>query len=45
MEERILIPLDGTEAGEAILPKVEDLVFKTSPRMDAKITLLKVVSK
>ncbi|MBN1191238.1 MAG: universal stress protein [Dehalococcoidales bacterium] len=45
MEERILIPLDGTEAGEAVLPKVEDLIFKTSPRLDAKITLLKVISR
>ncbi len=45
MEERILVALDGTEAGEAILPKVNDLIFKTSPRLDAKITLLRVVSK
>jgi len=45
MQERILIPLDGTEAGEAILTKVDDLVFKTSPRMDVQITLLKVISR
>jgi len=45
MEERILVALDGTEAGEAILPKVDDLVFKTSPRMDVKITLMRVISK
>jgi nucleotide-binding universal stress UspA family protein len=45
MEERILVPLDGTEVGEAILPKIEDLVFKTTPRMDAEVTLLRVISK
>jgi nucleotide-binding universal stress UspA family protein len=45
MEERILIALDGTAAGEAILPKVDDLIFKTTPRMDAKVTLVRVVSK
>jgi nucleotide-binding universal stress UspA family protein len=45
MEERILIPLDGSEAGEAVLPKVEDLVLRATPRMDAVITLLQVISK
>jgi nucleotide-binding universal stress UspA family protein len=45
MEERILVALDGTAAGEAILPKVDDLIFKTSPRLDAKITLIRVISK
>jgi nucleotide-binding universal stress UspA family protein len=45
MEERILVPLDGSEAGEAVLPKVEDLVLRASPRMDAVITFLKVISK
>jgi len=45
MEERILVPLDGTEVGEAILPKIEDLVFKTTPRMDTEVTLLRVISK
>jgi len=44
MEERILVPLDGTEVGEAVLPKVEDLVLKTTPRMDAEVILLKVIS-
>jgi nucleotide-binding universal stress UspA family protein len=45
MEERILVPLDGTEVGEAVLPKIEDLIFKTTPRMDAQVTLLRVISK
>jgi nucleotide-binding universal stress UspA family protein len=45
MQERILVPLDGSEAGEAVLPKVEDLVLRAIPKMDAEITLLKVISK
>jgi nucleotide-binding universal stress UspA family protein len=45
MEERILVPLDGTEIGEAVLPKLEDLILKTTPRLDAVVTLLKVISK
>lgn len=45
MEERILIALDGTKAGETILPKVNDLIFKATPRMDVKVTLIRVISK
>jgi nucleotide-binding universal stress UspA family protein len=45
MEERILVPLDGTEIGEAVLPKLEDLILRTTPRLDAEVTLLKVISK
>lgn len=45
MKERILVPLDGTQVGEAVLPKLEDLVLKTTPRLDAEVTLLKVISK
>lgn len=45
MEERILVPLDGSEISEAVLPKIEDLVLKTTPRLDAEVTLLKVISK
>jgi len=45
MEERILVPLDGTQIGEAILPKLDTLVFKTTPKMEAELTLLKVISK
>jgi nucleotide-binding universal stress UspA family protein len=44
MEKRILVPLDGTKTGEAILPKIENLVLKSSPKMDADVTLLKVIS-
>lgn len=45
MEEKILVPLDGSEVSEAVLPKLEDLVLKTTPRMDAEVTLLQVISK
>lgn len=45
MEERILVPLDGSQVGEAVLPKLEDLVLRTTPRLDAEVTLLRVISK
>ena len=45
MEERILAPLDGTRIGEAILPKIEDLVLRMEPGHDYEITLLQVVSQ
>jgi nucleotide-binding universal stress UspA family protein len=45
MEQRILVPLDGTAVGEAVLPKLEDLVLRTVPIMDAQVTLVKVISK
>ncbi len=44
MKERILVPLDGTEIGEAVLPKLEDLILKATPRMDVEVTLLHVIS-
>lgn len=43
MEERILVPLDGSEIGEAVLPKLEDLVLRTTPQIDAEVTLLQVI--
>jgi nucleotide-binding universal stress UspA family protein len=45
MEKRILVPLDGSKTGEAVLPRIENLVLKSTPKMDADITILKVVSK
>jgi nucleotide-binding universal stress UspA family protein len=45
MEKKILVPLDGTQVGEAILPKIENLVLKSTPRMEADITLFNVISK
>ena len=44
MEERILVPLDGSKIGEAALPYVEELVSKLLPEVKVEITLLQVVS-
>jgi nucleotide-binding universal stress UspA family protein len=44
MNERILVPLDGSKVGEAALPYVEDLVSKLSPEIKAEVTLIQVVS-
>ncbi len=44
MHERILIPLDGSEVGEAALPYVEDLIAKLKPQVKVEITLLQVIS-
>ncbi len=44
MNERILIPLDGSKIGEAAIPCVEDLVSKLSPEIKVEVTLLQVVS-
>ncbi len=44
MQERILVPLDGSKVGEAALPFVEDLVSKLSPKLKVEVTLLQVVT-
>ena len=44
MEQRILVPLDGSKVGEAALPLVEDLVSKLASGAKVEITLLQVVS-
>ena len=44
MEQRILIPLDGSKTGEAALPLVEDLVSKLLSATKVEITLIQVVS-
>ena len=44
MEQRILLPLDGSKVGEAALPLVEDLVSKLLPGSKVEITLIQVVS-
>ena len=44
MEQRILIPLDGSKMGEAALPVVENLVSKLLPGAKVEVTLLQVVS-
>ncbi len=45
MNERILVPLDGSKVGEAALPYVEELISKLSPEVEVEITLFQVVSK
>jgi nucleotide-binding universal stress UspA family protein len=44
MEQKLLVPLDGSKVGEAALPIVEDLVSKLLPGSKVEITLLQVVS-
>jgi nucleotide-binding universal stress UspA family protein len=45
MKDRILVPLDGSKTGEAVLAKLEELVLQAVPKRDAEVTLLKVLSK
>lgn len=44
MQEKILIPLDGSRVGEAALPYVKELVSKLSPEVKVEITLFQSVS-
>jgi nucleotide-binding universal stress UspA family protein len=44
MYEKILVPLDGSEVGEAALSNVEDLVLKLAPSTAVEVTLLQVIS-
>ncbi len=44
MKESILIPLDGSKAGEAALPYVEELLSKLAPNVKVEIILLQVLS-
>ena len=44
MDEKIVVPLDGSKVGEAALPYVEDLVSKLSPEVKAEVILLQVIS-
>lgn len=44
MYERILVPLDGSEVGEAALPYVEELVSKLAPNTKVEVTLLQVIT-
>ncbi len=44
MYERILVPLDGSDMGEATLPYVEELVSKLSPVQKVEVTLFQVVT-
>jgi nucleotide-binding universal stress UspA family protein len=44
MKIRILVPMDGTTVGEAVLPKLENLVLSNVPHTEAEVLLLKVNS-
>ena len=45
MYERILVPLDGSEVGEAVLPYIESQVSKLSPEVETEVILLQVLSR
>jgi nucleotide-binding universal stress UspA family protein len=44
MYERILVPLDGSETAECVLPNVVDLAVRMAPTTDVEITLVQVIS-
>ncbi len=44
MEEKILVPLDGSKVGEAALPSVYDLIAKLLPAVKVEVTLIQVLS-
>ena len=44
MYKRILVPLDGSEKGEAALPYVEELVSKLAAVQKVEVTLFQVAS-
>ena len=44
MYERILVPLDGSQVGEAALSHVENLAVKLAPVTQVEIILLQVIS-
>jgi nucleotide-binding universal stress UspA family protein len=43
MLERILVPLDGSELAESVLPYVEELVSKLAPELKVEVTLFQVL--
>jgi len=43
MQEKILVPLDGSEVGESALNQVEDLLSKLAHGVKTEITLLQVL--
>ena len=44
MEDKVLIPLDGSKVGEAAIPVIEERMTKWSPELEVEITLLGVVT-
>ena len=43
MDEKIVIPLDGSKVGEAALPYVKDIISKMSPEVKVEVVLLHVL--
>jgi nucleotide-binding universal stress UspA family protein len=44
MYEKILVPLDGSDVAEAILPDIEKIATRMAPNTQVEITLLQVIS-
>jgi nucleotide-binding universal stress UspA family protein len=44
MNVKILVPMDGTNVGEAVLPKLENLVLQHVPHTEAEVVLVRVIS-
>jgi len=44
MNVKILVPMDGTTVGEAVLPKLENLVLQYVPNTEAEVILVRVIS-
>jgi nucleotide-binding universal stress UspA family protein len=44
MQEKVLVPLDGSKVGEAALPVIERLMTKLSPEIKLEITLFGVIT-
>ena len=44
MQEKVLIPLDGSKVGEAALPSIEGRMAKWSPELKVEVTLLGVIT-
>jgi nucleotide-binding universal stress UspA family protein len=44
MKVKILVPMDGTSVGEAVLPKLESLVLQNAPHTRTEVVLVRVIS-
>ena len=42
--EKILIPLDGSQVGEAALPVISDMIKKLAPKHKITVTLVQVIA-
>ena len=44
MQERVLVPLDGSKVGEAALPVIENIIDILSPEAKLEVTLIGVIT-